>query len=115
MRLPGAQSTLFMALVLNACLAVIASGSERPLGVFTDSGDVGNPKNAGSASYDPQLQTYTLTGSGENMWADRDEFQFAWKRLKGDFVVTARGKFLTPGGQPHKKFGWIVRSSLDPD
>jgi hypothetical protein len=84
------------------------------LGVFTDYGDLGSPKNAGSTSYDAVKQEYIATGSGENMWADHDEAQFVWKRMKGDFIVTARGKFLTSGGQAHKKFGWTARASLDP-
>jgi len=85
------------------------------LGVFTDHGDLGSPKNAGSTTYDAAKQEYIVTGSGENMWADHDEGQFVWKRIKGDFIVTARGKFLTDGGQPHKKFGWTARTSLDPN
>ena len=33
--------------------------------------------------------------------------------VRGDFIVTARGQFITPGGDPHKKFGWIARANLD--
>jgi Tol biopolymer transport system component len=94
---------------------VNAFAADQPLGVFSNSGDVGSPKNPGSTTYDATKRSYTLTGSGENMWADRDEFQFVWKQIKGDFIVTARGKFLSEGGQPHKKFGWTARASLDPN
>ena len=87
----------------------------QSLGAFSNSGDIGPPKTSGSTYFDAAKHSYVLTGSGENMWADRDEFQFVWKQIKGDFIVTARGKFLTDGGQPHKKFGWTARASLDPN
>jgi TolB protein len=102
--------TVFMGVLTMQ--SAIAAGS---LGPFTDSGDVGSPKNAGSTEYDPKLDSFTVTGSGENMWAGKDQMQFVWKRIKGDFIVTARGKFLTEGGDQHKKFGWTARASLDTD
>lgn len=45
-------------------------------------------KNPGSASYDPKTQEYSLSGSGANMWADKDEFHYLWKRMTGDFILT---------------------------
>jgi TolB protein len=109
---------LFVAIIAIGALAGsrAAQAQEKPaLGIFTDHVDVGSPKNSGSAEYDAARNEYTVTGSGANMWADRDEFQFVWKKIKGDFIVTAQGKFLSEGGQPHKKFGWIARASLDPN
>ena len=47
------------------------------------------------------------------MWAQRDEFHFAWKRLRGDFILQARVELLGPGVDPHRKLGLIARSSLD--
>ena len=49
------------------------------------------------------------------MWGTRDEFHFAWRRLEGDFILQARVEFLGQGVDPHRKAGWIVRSSLDAD
>jgi TolB protein len=105
---------LAFAASLTMC-TLSAVAADNHLSQFTDHTDVGAPKNAGSVSYNSEKQEYTLTGSGENMWAQRDEFSFVWRRIKGDFIVTARGKFLTVGGQEHKKFGWIARASLDAD
>ncbi|HEY2761342.1 MAG TPA: hypothetical protein VGI75_11375 [Pirellulales bacterium] len=103
-----------LALFVLSCAAMQTWGAEKhSLGVFDGAEDIGQPQNSGSTAYDATKQEYVLTGAGANMWADRDEFQFAWKRLKGDFIVTARGRFLTEGGQPHKKFGWTARASLD--
>ena len=106
-------SAIIVAAAWVACSTALSQPQERTLGIFDRAADVGQPKNAGSTAFNAQMQEYTIAASGENMWANRDEFQFAWKRLKGDFIVQARGRFLTEGGQPHKKFGWIARASLE--
>jgi TolB protein len=100
-------------IALLGCVPARSSAQERPLGLFERAVDVGDPKIAGATTYDASKQEYTLAGAGANMRADRDEFHFLYKRLKGDFVVQARARFLTVGGDPHKKFGWIVRSDLE--
>jgi TolB protein len=78
-----------------------------------DHGDVGRPKQAGSARFDAATQEYTLTAAGENMWDTRDEFHFAWRRLEGDFILQARVKLVGSGVEEHRKLGLIVRRSLD--
>ena len=72
--------------------------------------DVGAPRIAGSTLYNAVSQEYTLSAGGVNMWATRDEFQFAWKRMTGDFILQARVEFLGTGVDPHRKAGWIVRA-----
>jgi hypothetical protein len=86
-----------------------------PLGAFDGHADVGAPKIAGSAVYNPLLQAYTLSAGGTNMWGARDEFHFAWKRMTGDFMLQARVELLGKGVDPHRKVGLIVRSSVDAD
>jgi TolB protein len=84
-----------------------------PVGVFEDHTDVGNPKHAGSVTYDAGNQTYTLKGSGYNIWFERDEFQYAYRKIKGDFILTANFAFAGKGNNMHRKIGWMVRESLD--
>ncbi|MGH9765744.1 MAG: TolB family protein, partial [Blastocatellia bacterium] len=60
-------------------------------------------------------QSYTIQGSGSNMWADRDEFHFVWKRMSGNFILTAKAEFIGKGVEDHRKIGWILRTNLDPD
>ena len=55
----------------------------NPLGIFDHHQDVGDPKLAGNAVYDPTDQTYTLSGAGANLWGTRDQFHFAGKKIKG--------------------------------
>src|SRR5512145_1759453 len=84
-----------------------------PVGIFEDHSDVGNPKHAGSAQYDENSQTYTLKGSGYNIWFERDEFHYAYKKIQGDFILTANFAFTGKGVDPHRKIGWMVRESLN--
>src|SRR5204863_9680485 len=86
-----------------------------PLGQFEDQSDVGSPKLAGSATYDAVSQEYSMSAAGFNMWANRDEFHFLWKRMKGDFILQARVEFVGKGVYPHRKLGWMVRLTLDDD
>jgi len=82
-------------------------------GEFEAHEDVGNPQIKGNATYNAASQTYTLSAGGSNMWGARDEFHFAWRRLRGDFILQARVDFIGKGVDPHRKAGLIVRSSLD--
>jgi TolB protein len=59
-------------------------------GQFQQHADVGAPKLEGSAVYDAATQEYTLKAGGVNMWGRRDEFHFAWKLMRGDFILQAR-------------------------
>ena len=87
----------------------------QSLGIFAAHSDVGSVLHAGSAAYDSSKKAYTLTGSGENMWATADAFQFAWKKMSGDVQISADMAFSNSGGNEHKKAVLILRQSLDPD
>jgi hypothetical protein len=91
-----------------------AASEGGSLGEFEGHGDVGAPRIAGTATYNAVSQDYTLTAAGANMWASRDEFQFVWKRLAGDFILQARVEFLGKGVEAHRKLGLIVRRTLEP-
>jgi TolB protein len=92
-----------------------AEAQAGPLGQFDGHSDVGSPKIAGSAAWNAASQEYVLTAAGVNMWGERDEFHFAWKRVKGDFILQARVELVGQGVDPHRKLGWIVRGTLDAD
>jgi len=79
------------------------------VGRFEGHADVGGPKLAGSAAYNAATQEYSMSAAGTNMWAQRDEFHFAWKKLTGDFILQARVALLGTGVDPHRKLGLIVR------
>jgi len=105
---------LTVALYLSLTSISVRS-QQASLGAFAGQSDVGKPSKLGSATYDSERQEYTVAGSGTNMWVGRDEFHFVWQRLKGNFILTTRAEFIGKGVEEHRKIGWTVRSSLDPD
>ena len=60
-----------------------------PIGIFENHTDVGTVLHAGSVEFDAAKRTYTVTGSGENMWAMKDAFHYVWKKVEGDLSLTA--------------------------
>ena len=102
--------SFFLSLVFCSNIVIAQT---NPLGVFTNNADIGNPKNAGSSKYDPATQTYTLRGSGSNIWFNRDEFQYLYKKINGDFLLTADFAFVAEKGNGHRKIGWMIRESVD--
>src|SRR5437868_14257417 len=91
----------------------LSYGQDSHVGIFDKNADIGNPKNAGSARYDESSQSYYIKGSGYNIWFNRDEFQYVYKKISGDFILTADFAFLGAKGNGHRKIGWMVRESLD--
>jgi Tol biopolymer transport system component len=83
-------------------------------GVFEHQSDIGNVKLPGNTTYNPEDQSYSVEGSGKNIWFGNDEFHYVWKKIKGDFILTAQVEFSGKGVEAHRKKGWMVRQSLDP-
>jgi TolB protein len=102
--------TLFVLMTLWSHAALAQADS---LGLFDHHQDIGHPKISGSSKYDPVTHTYTLTGSGYNIWFNRDEFQYLFKKIKGDFIATANFEFVGDKGNNHRKIGWMIRESTD--
>ena len=92
--------------------AASAPAQQAGLGLFQAQTDVGQVTKQGSVTYDAGRDRYTIVGSGANMWLDHDDFHYVWKRIPGNFLLLARAQFDGPGVEPHRKFGWTVRSNL---
>ena len=95
--------------------ALQAANFANAPGIFEGHGDVGTVLHAGAVDYDAAKQTYTIAGSGENMWSTKDAFQFTWKKVSGDITLTADISFLGKSAQEHRKAVLMVRQSLDAD
>jgi sugar lactone lactonase YvrE len=91
------------------------SPADQSLGQFESHSDVGPVKHQGAVSYDTQAETYVVSGSGSNMWFGKDEFHFVWKKMDGNFILSARAALLGEGVDPHRKVGWMVRPDLNDD
>jgi TolB protein len=108
---------LMIAIVLLLASAghLRAETAASPVGIFEGHGDVGTVLHPGSTEFDAAAKTYTITGSGNNMWANEDDFQFAWKKMSGDVTLAANISFVGLGGVPHRKGVLMIRQSLDAD
>ena len=107
----SAQKTI---LVFSFALLGLSAWAQQPLGIFEGHQDVGTGVKAGAATYLPATQQYIISGSGYNIWLDHDEFQYAYKKIKGDFILYARAEFVGWNGvDPHRKVGWMVRKNLE--
>src|ERR1043166_2248531 len=95
--------------------AAAQENSAARLGVFEASGDVGTVLHAGSVVYDAAKATYTISGSGENMWFGKDAYQFVWKKMSGDVALSADISFVGSGGNAHRKAVLMIRQSRDED
>jgi len=94
-----------------------ASAGGAPIGIFDANVDIdnGNLGAEGSTSYDASTDTYTVNGSGDDVWNEADAFQFVYKEWSGDFSLTA--DVSIDGGDPGQ--GWIksmimARQDLSP-
>jgi len=102
----------------------LASGAAAPLNTVsgasappTSSGlpsgwkdkDVATTGIAGSASY--SNGTFTLKGSGWDIWSNYDEFNYSYQTLAGDGTIVARVTGVT-NSNPWAKAGVMIRSSL---
>jgi TolB protein len=88
-------------------------GQNQSIGIFDGQTDVGAPAKTGLATYIPETGQYIVSGAGYNIWEDHDEFHFIWKKMKGDFIISARTEFLGPWVNYHRKAGVMIRTSLD--
>jgi Tol biopolymer transport system component len=105
---------ILKSITISLCfIASCALSRAQKMGAFEGHGDVGAVQHRGSANFNVSTQRYELTGSGSNIWLNHDEFQFLWKKMKGDFILQARGILIGPGTESHRKYGWMIRSGLD--
>lgn len=84
------------------------------LGIFQKAADVGKVSHAGAVKYDAKAQTYSVTGGGANIWGSEDAFQYVWRELSGDAVMTTDVQWQGAGVNAHRKAGWMVRQSTEP-
>ena len=71
--------------------------------------DIGNVGATGSASYSGS--TFTVGGSGADIWNSADEFRFVYQTLSGDGEIVAKVNSLT-NTNSWAKAGVMIRESL---
>ena len=75
--------------------------------------DIGAVGQAGSASFDANLNQFTVIGAGADIWGTADSFNYLYSPLAGDGTVAAvvRGEQNT---SQFAKAGLVMRSTTDP-
>jgi hypothetical protein len=85
------------------------------IGQFDAQTDVGGPLAPGNASYDPASKSYTISSAGYNIWYQRDEFHYLWKKMSGDVSLAASVNWPNIDDFHDRKVALIIRDSLDDD
>ncbi len=88
---------------------------DTPLGVFDGQSDIGGALVEGSSTYNPANGQYTIRSAGYNIWYNRDEFRFVWKKMSGDVSLAADVSFPEVGEVGDRKVVLVIRQSLDDD
>lgn len=99
--------------LLGGCTA--QTNDNTDMGMFEAQTDIGNVSQAGTLGYNPDLETYSLTASGANIWGDQDDFLFVSKPHSGDVAISANIDFVGAGVDPHRKAGLMIRQSMEAD
>ncbi len=73
--------------------------------------DVGNPALAGSVSYDPVADAWTIRGDGSDIWGSSDQFQFVFRPLAGDGSGIVRIASMNVTNE-WAKVGVMIRETL---
>jgi len=99
------------------CLLVTDPDQEPERGdalALTDSVDVGEPKVAGSAAFDEESETWTVTSAGADIYGDDNQFHFAYTTVEGPVRISGHVSDLEPI-HGFSKAGFMVRDSLNED
>jgi len=111
------KSTSYITAIIAASLLSMnmSEAQDYSSNIFDYHEDVGSCRLKGDLHFMPVSQEYIITGSGDNIWFSEDQFHFAWKKLRGDFILRADVSFIGEGSHEHRKAGWMIRSILEPD
>ena len=77
---------------------------------FSGSADIGAVNNPGSIVY--KKDTICITGSGENIWSNKDAFHFLYNFHEGDVRLATNILWIGKGKNPHRKAGLMIREGL---
>ncbi|MDG2166782.1 MAG: hypothetical protein P8L44_02505 [Opitutales bacterium] len=107
---------IFSFLLLSGFVALSGSShSSNKLGIFSNWSEVGDTGQSGGAFFNSAEEAYYLRGAGHNIWSNKDGFGFLWKEVSGDITMEGSVTIIHLSKAPHRKAGWMIRSSLDPN
>jgi len=77
------------------------NASAQSPGIFDNNSDVGLVTHTGSARFIQSSSEYEITGSGANMWGQKDAFQYLWKKDSGGKPVQLNTDFADRCNNDH--------------
>ena len=96
----------------DSVVYTVVTTSDNPPGRFATGSDIGRVGAAGSESYDSTNATYTVRGSGADIWGTADEFHYVWTQFSGNFEITARVDSIQ-NVDAWTKAGVMIRENLN--
>ena len=106
---------LFVVYVSIGIPNIVAQAPPIAMGRFEGAADVGTVLHPGTATFDSASRTYTVSGSGENVWGVADAFHFTWTKVEGDVAIEADIAFVGTGKNAHRKAMLMIRQGLEAD
>jgi len=88
---------------------------DMPVGIFEGQSEIGSALVPGGTTYDASTGQYSLIASGYNIWYQRDEFRYLWKKMSGDVSIAADISYPDPKGFSDRKAVLVIRQDLDDD
>jgi regulation of enolase protein 1 (concanavalin A-like superfamily) len=82
-------------------------------GLFGPGQDIGSVGAAGFDAYSTASDSYTVQGSGADIWGTTDEFRYVSTPLTGDFTIAARVETVQ-NVNAWTKAGLMIRENLTP-
>jgi regulation of enolase protein 1 (concanavalin A-like superfamily) len=82
-------------------------------GLFGPGQDIGSVGAAGFDAYSTASDSYTVQGSGADIWGTADEFRYVSTPLTGDFTIAARVETVQ-NVNAWTKAGLMIRENLTP-
>jgi regulation of enolase protein 1 (concanavalin A-like superfamily) len=103
---------MFLGVMVLLASPMQAETTVRPLDQWINA-DIGTIPAVGSGSYQSTSATYTLSGSGADIWGTADNFHYSYQPLQGDGVIVARVESLV-NTHLDAKAGIMLRESVAP-
>jgi regulation of enolase protein 1 (concanavalin A-like superfamily) len=101
--------------IFHQHISMAAPSLAASLGDFQDQRDIGAVKVPGHTEYSELDHRYVVTGSGEDIYYNKDAFHFVYRKAGGDITLKAKMSFRGSSKQKFRKACLMIRESLDPE